>query len=269
MKTTITAIFAVAGAATVAAVDFPSNMPDCGRLCGTNMFGKAAELGCQENDIACLCRNKDFGFGIRDCSIQVCDSVDQANVAIDWGNSLCAGVNVPANIPSATSVAGPTGGSGSSAPVTSSGEGVVTTITSGDSTFVTTVSTGAGSGESSESGGASAITTSTWTSTLSSDSGTTTVTGETTITGTGGAGGATSESTVTSPFVSTRTDGTSVSETTIASTTFVTSATGVAQSSNGQGPEPSSTTSSAQAAQMTAAPALGALAAAGIAFAFF
>ncbi|KAL2184835.1 hypothetical protein L209DRAFT_403641 [Thermothelomyces heterothallicus CBS 203.75] len=209
MKTTITAIFAIAGAATVAAVDFPSNMPDCG-----------------ENDIACLCRNKDFGFGIHDCTIQVCDSVDQANVAIDWGNSLCAGVNVPANIPSATSVAGPTGGSSSggseasSAPVTS---------------------------ESSESGEASAITTSTWTSTLSNNSGTTTtVIGETTITGTGGAGGATSavESTVTSPIVSTRTDVTSVSE-------------------------PSPTTNGAQAPQMTAAPALGALAAAGIAFAFF
>jgi len=69
------------------------------------MLGLATELGCQNDDIACLCRNRDFGYGIRDCSIQVCNNVDQANAAIDWGNNLCAGVNVPANIPSATSVA--------------------------------------------------------------------------------------------------------------------------------------------------------------------
>lgn len=30
MKTSITAILALAGAVTVAAVDFPSNMPECG-----------------------------------------------------------------------------------------------------------------------------------------------------------------------------------------------------------------------------------------------
>lgn len=30
MKTTITAILAIAGATTVAAADFPANVPDCG-----------------------------------------------------------------------------------------------------------------------------------------------------------------------------------------------------------------------------------------------
>ncbi len=69
------------------------------------MLAKAAELGCANNDIACLCKNKDFGYGIHDCSVQVCATVEQANVAIGWGNSLCASASAPANIASATAVA--------------------------------------------------------------------------------------------------------------------------------------------------------------------
>jgi hypothetical protein len=66
------------------------------------MLAKAAELGCNNDDIACLCNNKDFGYGIRDCSLQVCNDVNLANIAIGWGNNLCAGVGAPANIPTAT-----------------------------------------------------------------------------------------------------------------------------------------------------------------------
>jgi hypothetical protein len=131
MKVAITAILALAGAAMVAANDFPDNMPVCGvssdsldafarpggfcdsladktcrqRTCGTNMLAKAAELGCGDNDIACLCKNKDFGYGIRDCSVQSCATIEQANLAIAWGNNLCSSVSVTANIASATAVA--------------------------------------------------------------------------------------------------------------------------------------------------------------------
>ena len=69
------------------------------------MLGQAAQLGCAANDIACLCKNANFGYGIRDCSIQSCGNVDQANALISWGNNLCASVNVPASISSVTSVA--------------------------------------------------------------------------------------------------------------------------------------------------------------------
>ncbi len=69
------------------------------------MLAKAAEFGCGNNDIACLCKNKDFGYGIHDCSVQACADVDQANVAIAWGNSLCSSASAPANIATATAVA--------------------------------------------------------------------------------------------------------------------------------------------------------------------
>ncbi|KAK4042740.1 hypothetical protein C8A01DRAFT_33131 [Parachaetomium inaequale] len=260
MKATITAILTLAGAATVAATDFPANMPDCGRTCGTNMLAKAAELGCKQDDIACLCNNKDFGFGIRDCSLQVCGDVNQANIAIGWGNSLCSGVGAPANIPTATAVDGSAGASGSP-------------VTGGDSTATASASTGSGSGNGSGEGGdATAITTSTWTSTFTSGSETNTVTGETTISGIGGVAGATSvpETTITSAVVSTQTDG---SETTLSTATITSSITGDAltsalESQASGASSASSSTSRGQGAQMTAAPALGVLAAAGIAVAF-
>ena len=66
------------------------------------MLAKAAELGCNKDDIACLCKNENFGYGIRDCSQQVCNDANLANIVINWGNSLCSGVSVTANIPTAT-----------------------------------------------------------------------------------------------------------------------------------------------------------------------
>ncbi|KAK4130338.1 hypothetical protein BT67DRAFT_335823, partial [Trichocladium antarcticum] len=59
------------------------------KICAQNMLGQAGQLGCGASDIACLCKNTDFGYGIRDCSIQVCSNVDDANIAISWGNKLC------------------------------------------------------------------------------------------------------------------------------------------------------------------------------------
>ncbi|KAK4155061.1 CFEM domain-containing protein [Chaetomidium leptoderma] len=291
MKTTITAFLALAGAAVVAATDFPADFPECGKLCGSNMLGLAAELGCGANDIACLCGNKDFSNGIRDCSTQACGDAAVASVVIAWGNSLCSGAG------SATSAAGSaTASAGESASASggdsASGSGsatanpvvteVVATITSDGKTFTTTyASTIAGSdgGEGGEGGNASStpITTSTWTSVITSGDATSTVTGETTIFGKGDGEGATSGSgsTVTSPIVSTKTEGSSTVETTVGTSTFVTSATGGAQNSDGEhqpsesgSQEGASSTSTGLAAHMTAAPALGMLAAAGIAAAF-
>lgn len=66
------------------------------------MLAQSAELGCRNNDVPCLCRNANFGYGIHDCSVQACGNVNEANIAISWGNKLCADAGVPANIPSAS-----------------------------------------------------------------------------------------------------------------------------------------------------------------------
>lgn len=74
------------------------------KICGNNMLAQAAQLGCQALDIACLCRNPDFGYGIHDCSVQACSDVSEANIVIGWGNDMCASAGVPANIESATAI---------------------------------------------------------------------------------------------------------------------------------------------------------------------
>ncbi|AEO71097.1 uncharacterized protein THITE_2171499 [Thermothielavioides terrestris NRRL 8126] len=258
MKLSITAIFAFVGAITVAAEEFPANMPQCGRVCGKNMLEKASEFHCDSKDIGCMCKDKNFGYGIHDCSVQSCPTVEDANIVINWGNNLCSNAGSPANIPSATAV----GFSGAApSPVTTSE--VVLTITSGSSTIVTTsVTTVLGPGGGSNASiTPTAVTTSTWTSVFTSGSVTTTLTGETTVSGVSGVAGATSvtQTTVTSPIVTTETSGSSTFETTVGSTTIVASVTGDVLSSA------LSSTSSGQGAQMTAAPALGVLAAAGLA----
>ena len=54
------------------------------------MLGKAQELGCNQSDIACLCNNQNFRYGIRDCTTASCPQDAQSQV-IDFGNSICAG----------------------------------------------------------------------------------------------------------------------------------------------------------------------------------
>lgn len=128
MKAAFTAIIALAGAATVAAADFPANFPACAvsttprswnnlhphpypwgtnnhkKTCGTNMLSKAAELGCKGDDIDCLCKKRDFGLGIHDCSVEYCGDLVSANKGISWGNNLCSGVSGAVAIPSATAL---------------------------------------------------------------------------------------------------------------------------------------------------------------------
>lgn len=52
------------------------------------MLAKASELGCAAGDAACLCRNVDFAYGIRDCSTDVCGPQQVASV-ISYGESYC------------------------------------------------------------------------------------------------------------------------------------------------------------------------------------
>lgn len=69
------------------------------------MLAKAGELGCANNDIACLCRNPNFGYGVHDCSVEACRDVDSANAIINWANNACSNANAPANIATVTAVA--------------------------------------------------------------------------------------------------------------------------------------------------------------------
>ncbi|KAM0796810.1 hypothetical protein BDR22DRAFT_811407 [Usnea florida] len=70
------------------------DLPGCGQTCINNMLGKAASLGCPTTDYICLCKNMNFGFGVRDCSIPVCAAakppVDPTQI-ISVGMNFCSG----------------------------------------------------------------------------------------------------------------------------------------------------------------------------------
>lgn len=51
---------------------------------------KADELGCKQNDLRCLCANKNFLYGLRDCSAAICPAEDARKV-VEYGISICAG----------------------------------------------------------------------------------------------------------------------------------------------------------------------------------
>lgn len=50
------------------------------QMCIKNMNAKASELNCNSGDLACLCKNKDYEYGVRDCTAQACPNDDAATV---------------------------------------------------------------------------------------------------------------------------------------------------------------------------------------------
>ncbi|KAF2197312.1 hypothetical protein GQ43DRAFT_444364, partial [Delitschia confertaspora ATCC 74209] len=50
----------------------------------------SSTFGCQAGDIHCYCSNQDFGYGVRDCSMQACPNQDDANRVIAYGTQWCA-----------------------------------------------------------------------------------------------------------------------------------------------------------------------------------
>jgi hypothetical protein len=58
------------------------------------MLAKAGEFSCQSTDIACLCKNPNFGYGIRDCSYQYCQNDTAAAQIVAFGVQYCASVGV-------------------------------------------------------------------------------------------------------------------------------------------------------------------------------
>jgi hypothetical protein len=129
---------ALGALATVVAAQEISGLPECGRFCATDMLnGQAAGIGCESNDLQCLCQSADFMYGLRDCSAATCGP-DDARKIIEYGVQICrdAGVEI---------TAGPTGNP--SATATSDGGNDSTDTTEGTdgagglvSTILTTVS---------------------------------------------------------------------------------------------------------------------------------
>lgn len=60
------------------------------KTCINNMLSLAPSLGCQNNNITCLCTNMDFGNGVRDCSAQSCPSGTDTSSIVSVGNSFCS-----------------------------------------------------------------------------------------------------------------------------------------------------------------------------------
>ena len=144
------------------------------------MLGKASSLGCATSDYACLCKNMDFGFGVRDCSTALCAAqkppVDPTQI-ISVGNSFCARSFPPpkptpqrpieplTNVMPTEVAAGASGGSGSVATVAQTvltgttavsaggaAAGVITTTNSAGSTYTTTTGGAAATGATGSSG---------------------------------------------------------------------------------------------------------------------
>jgi hypothetical protein len=54
------------------------------------MLAKAGEFNCGATDTACLCKNDDFKFGVRDCAYQSCGDDQAAAKVVAWGEQFCA-----------------------------------------------------------------------------------------------------------------------------------------------------------------------------------
>ena len=60
--------------------------------CVTRMLGQAASLGCPgAPDAKCLCQNKNFLYGVRDCSYQSCHNDTAAGITVQYGLQYCKG----------------------------------------------------------------------------------------------------------------------------------------------------------------------------------
>ncbi|KAK3946879.1 hypothetical protein QBC32DRAFT_387288 [Pseudoneurospora amorphoporcata] len=64
-------------------------LPSCGQICFNNMVAQYSALGCASPAPSCLCKNANFGYGLRDCSNGACGTAVASSV-IAYGSSYCA-----------------------------------------------------------------------------------------------------------------------------------------------------------------------------------
>ena len=57
------------------------------------MLGQYKNLGCATANTACLCKNSNFGYGIRDCANGACGTA-VATTVIAYGSAMCSGIAV-------------------------------------------------------------------------------------------------------------------------------------------------------------------------------
>ncbi|KAF2762279.1 hypothetical protein EJ05DRAFT_497139 [Pseudovirgaria hyperparasitica] len=140
---------ALLAAVSAAVAQDTSALPGCGQTCIGNMVNIAiSQFGCASGDLNCYCSKIDFGYGVRDCSLESCGSDSVAQQVIAYGTNYCSQVLASAGDGAASitlpglsvlsSAAQQTGGEGSpaSTPVTTSP--LETTITSDGQTIVQT-----------------------------------------------------------------------------------------------------------------------------------
>ncbi|KAL8931254.1 MAG: hypothetical protein Q9211_007108 [Gyalolechia sp. 1 TL-2023] len=138
-STAIFAAFVVAQSPeTLQALD---SLPDCGKTCINNMLGQAQSLGCQPTDVACLCANQNFGYGIRDCTQEACPPTANRAQVIDFGTMFCASKSDPPPSPPLESdrPLGIASNSGGTTTATTSGGTNTVIVATGPSTTSTTV----------------------------------------------------------------------------------------------------------------------------------
>ncbi|KAA8622148.1 hypothetical protein SMACR_09577 [Sordaria macrospora] len=64
-------------------------LPSCGQTCFNNMVAQYSALGCASPEPSCLCKNANFGYGLRDCSNGACGTAAASSV-MAYGSSYCA-----------------------------------------------------------------------------------------------------------------------------------------------------------------------------------
>ncbi|EEH03838.1 chitinase [Histoplasma capsulatum G186AR] len=126
---------------------------ECARGCIGRMLDLAPSLGCKADDVACLCKNMDFAYGVRDCTTEACGAQDlpaaAAAAARYCPGNAPSGSQEPRATATSKQTASPTGaprpseassmGLGSSASTPYTTQAIVSTITSGTQVITTTV----------------------------------------------------------------------------------------------------------------------------------
>ncbi|KAM0258366.1 hypothetical protein ACHAQJ_003841 [Trichoderma viride] len=87
-------ILSLAFVATLAAAQ--AGIPSCATGCVTKFTTGSSIAGCQQLDIACICKNSDFLDGIACCLTTACDAASQTQ-AVKYAQQICssAGVSTP------------------------------------------------------------------------------------------------------------------------------------------------------------------------------
>ena len=48
-----------------------------------------SQLGCDTGNVDCYCQQPDFGYGVRDCAQEACQSDNDAQTVISFGQQYC------------------------------------------------------------------------------------------------------------------------------------------------------------------------------------